>query len=481
MHVKTHTLFRSLRGSKFRHGGYATLMIVATLAVVVAVNILVDQIPAKLDLTENRLFSLSDETIKILDGLANDVTVTSIIRKGNEDPTVKEILARYAQKSRHVQLATVDPERNPGWSKQYDPSGNGLREGSLVVARGTRFRTIDVFDMYNYDMSGQQPRLTGLSVEQKLSSALLYVTAERNITAYAVQGHGEQTLAAYGLTSAVDGENYQRRELNLLTAASVPAEADMLLVLAPKSDFPAQEAEKLRAYLASGGRAVFLLDVQNRADAMPNIAGVLKSYGVAMQNLMVVESDANHAAYGNPLFLVPVQESHDILSPLRAKRYPILMPFAQPIQTLELRKRTLKIEPLLSSTAASIAKSDTRNVASLRRAPGDALGPFTLAVAITDPAEAGRRDTRIVVLGTSTFLVPEVAAQAPGNTDFFLNCMGWLKEKKDTISIRAKSMINFPLNLTDAQRWIFSAVVVILMPLIILGWGFIVWVRRRHL
>jgi len=42
-------------------------------------------------------------------------------------------------------------------------------------------------------------------------------------------------------------------------------------------------------------------------------------------------------------------------------------------------------------------------------------------------------------------------------------------------------MIDFPLNLTDAERWIFSAVVVILMPLVILGWGFIVWVRRRHL
>jgi len=480
--VKAQTLFHSLRSSKFRHGGYATLMIVAALAVIVAVNILVDQVPAKLDLTENRLFSLSEETLKILGGLSSDVTITSITRKASEDPIIKEILSRYAQKSGHVKLATVDPERNPGWSKQYDAAGSGLREGSLVVARGARFRTIDVFDMYNYDMSGQQPRLTGLSVEQKVSSALAYVTADRNVTAYTVQGHGEQTLDAFGLTGAVDAENYERQELNLLTSAAVPAEADMVLVLSPKSDFPAQESEKLRAYLASGGRAVFLLDVQNGARALPNLAGVLKSYGVVMQNLIVVESDANHAAYGNPLFLVPNQESHEILAPLRAKNYPILMPFAQPIQSLELRKRTLKIEPLLSSTKEAIAKSNPQNVASLRREPGDAEGPFTLAVAITDPAaETGGRDTRIVVIGASTFLVPEVAAQAPGNADFFLNCMGWLKEKKDTISIRAKSMIEFPLNLNDAERWILSAVVVILMPLIILGWGFIVWMKRRHL
>ncbi len=480
--MKAQTLFRSLRSSKFRHGGYATLMIVAGLAVVVAVNILVEQVPAKLDLTENRLFSLSEETLKILRGLSNDVAITSIARKGNEDPTIKEILARYAQKSGHIKLATIDPERNPGWSKQYASSGSGLREGSLVVARGARFRTIDALDMYNYDMSGQQPRLMSLSVEQKVSSALAYVTADRNVTAYTIQGHGEQTLAGYGLTGAVDAENYERQEVNLLTSAAIPAGADMVLVLSPKSDFPAQEAEKLRAYLASGGRAVLLLDVQNRAQALPNLAGVLKGYGIAMQNLLVVEPDANRAAYGNPLFLVPNQESHEILEPLRAKNYPILMPFAQPIQTLELRRRTLKIEPLLSTTNQAFAKANSGNIGSLRREPGDAEGPFSVAVAITDPAaEQGGRDTKIIVIGASTFLVPEVAAQAPGNTDFFLNCMGWLREKKDTITIRAKSMIEFPLNLNDAQRWIFSAVVVILMPLIVLGWGFLVWTKRRHL
>ncbi|MBE3131150.1 MAG: Gldg family protein, partial [Acidobacteria bacterium] len=123
--MKAQTLFRSLRSSKFRHGGYATLMIVAALAVIVAVNILVDLVPAKLDLTENRLFSLSEETLRILRGLSSDVTITSITRKGSEDPTIKEILARYAQTSGRVKLAAVDPERNPGWSKSYDATGNG--------------------------------------------------------------------------------------------------------------------------------------------------------------------------------------------------------------------------------------------------------------------------------------------------------------------------------------------------------------------
>jgi ABC-2 type transport system permease protein len=476
--VKAHTWFA---GSKLRHGGFTALAVVVVVAVAVAVNVLVGQIPARLDLTENRIFSLSDDTKKVVSALTADVTITSVTRTGNEDPVIREILGRYARLNPRIRLSAVDPERNPGWSKKYDTAGSGLREGSLVVVRGARFRVIDPMDMYNYDMSSQQPRLTGLAVEQKVTSALQYVSAERSITAYAVQGHGEKTLAEYGLSPAVDGENYERKEVNLLTAPAVPADADILLVLAPRADFPAPDAEKLRDWLAAGGRALFLLDVQAGSDTLPNIAALLKSYGLAAENRMVVEPDPDHAAFGNPLFLVPVQESHVILAPLQAKKYPILMPFAQPLRTLELRKRTLKIEPLLSTTEISIAKLGKGEEVRMRREPGDPLGPFQLAVAVTDPGEGGRRDTRLVVIGSSSFLVPEISSQAPGNAEFFLNSMGWLREKKDTLTIRAKSMINFPLNMTTTQRWIFSVVVVIVMPLLVLGWGLAVWIRRRRL
>lgn len=479
--MKAKNILRSLGGSKFRHGGWAALMVVAVLALIVVVNVLVGLVPARLDLTESRLFSLSEETTKVLDGLTADVSVTTVSTRGNEDPLVKEILGRYAQASSRVKLATVDPERNPTWAKQYDTGSGGPGEGSVVVARGSRFREISPASMYNFDMSGQQPRLTSLAVEQRVTSALLYVSAARSVTLWSTQGHGEKTLDDYNLASAVDGENYERKDLGLLTVAAVPPDADMVLVLAPASDFPAADAEKLRAYLEGGGRAVIVLDVQVKPDSLPNLAAVLQSFGVAFSGLMVVESDANRAGFGNPLFVIPAQSNHEILAPLRARKYPILMPFAQPVRTLELRKRTLKIQPLLESSAISLARKGTAQGNALRREAGDEVGPFTLAAAITNPGTGGGRETRIVVIGGSSFLVPEVAARAPGNVDFFLNAMGWLKDTKDTVTVRAKSMIEFPLTMSAAQRWIFSAVVVLLVPLAILGWGLAVWIRRRHL
>jgi len=478
------SLVGSFTGRKVRFGGYATLLVVAALAIVVVVNVLVEQIPGKIDLTKNHMFSLSPETFKVLSGLSKDVTITMVARAGSEDPTVKEILNRYASRSHHIKLQTMDPDRNPGWARQFDTTGQGLAAGSVVVQCGDKFKTIGQYDMYNYDYSNpnQQPTLTSLSVEQRVTSAINYVTALKNVTIYVLQGHGEQTLDSLGLSTAVGNENYAVKPLTLLTVPAVPSDADILLVLAPKTDLSAEDDAKIRTFLDNGGRAEFIFDLLKGDNAFPHLAGILQSYGVAVRSMVVVEGDQNAVAAGNPMYLIPKLEYHDIVSPLRTANLAILMPFSQSIQTLDLRKRSLKIEPLLSSSDNSWGKRDIENIKTLAKEKGDAQGPFTLAVAITDPAtDPAKKDTKLVVVASARFLSQSLSSQIPGNTDFFLNTLGWLRGKADEITVRPKDMLTMRLGLSNLQALLFSGLVVILMPLLVLGAGFGVWIRRRHL
>ena len=487
--MKKNTIFGSLSSRKFRFGGYATLLIVAALAVVIVINVLVDQIPGKLDLTKNKIYSLSDETYKLLESLKTDVTVTTVGKPGSEDPTVKTILGKYAARSRHIKLQTIDPEMSPGWTKQFETGGQGLGAGTLVVALGKKFKTIGVYDMYNYDTSNydptnpnSQPQLTSLSVEQRVTSAIQYVSAARNVTAYVLSGHGEQTLGTLGLTSVVSNENYEVKELNLLTDTAVPADANIVLVMAPKKGLSTEDADKLRAWLAGGGGMVVLQDVITTGNALPNLAGLLKTYGVEVQNVVVVEGDQNKVAAQNPLFVIPTLEYHDILSPLRANNYDVVLIGAQAVQTLDLKKKTLKIEPLLTSSAKSYGKRDIANAKSVQKESGDLVGPFTLAVAITDPApDPGKQATKLVVIGDVKFLQSGLPAQVPGNGDFFMNTLGWLKGQKESLTIRPKSMQQMRLSISGLWSLILSGIVVIVLPLLILGAGFVVWMRRRHL
>jgi ABC-2 type transport system permease protein len=482
--VKKSTLFDSLKSRTFRFGGYATLLIIVVLAVVIVINVLAGRIPGKLDLTQNRIYSLSEETYKLLDGLESPVSITTVARAGNEDPTVREILAKYAARTRRITLATIDPDRNPGWVRQYDPTGQGVGPGSLVVASGKKFKTIGPYDMYNYDTSNpnQQPQLTSLSVEQRVTSALMFVTADRNITLTVLQGHGELTLDNLGLGTAVGNENYAVKSLSLLTESAVPADADILLILAPKTDVSLQDAEKLRVWLEKGGRAVILLNVLTREVPLPNIEAILQSYGVQVQSAVVVEGDQNKVAAQNPLYVIPTLGLHEILAPLRTNKYDIVMPGAQAIQTLDLRKKGLKIEPLLTSSAKSWGKQDIAHAKTVMKEPGDLSGPFTLAVAITDPLpDASGKATKLIVAGNIQFLGQGLTSQVPGNGDFFMNSLGWLREQKQTITVRAKSLLQMRLSMGNLAALLYSGLVVIVLPLLVLGTGLTVWARRRHL
>ena len=315
-----------------------------------------------------------------------------------------------------------------------------------------------------------------------MTSALLFVTADKNVTLAVLQGHGELTLDSLGLSTAVSNENYAVKNLSLLSEKAVPADTDVLLILAPKTDLPVQDVEKIRSWLEQGGRAAILMNIITKQAPMPTLESLLQSYGVQVQNVVVVEADLSKVAAQNPLYVIPTQESHDILAPLRKNNYDVVMPAAQSVQIMELKKKSLKIEPLLTSSAKSYGIRDIQSAKTLVRGPGDVNGPFTLAVAITDAApDPSRKDAKLIVSGDIQFLGQTLTLQVPGNGDFFMNSLGWLRGQTQTVTVRPKSLLLMRLSINQLQAMLYSALVVILIPLLVLGAGFVVWVRRRHL
>ena len=478
------TILDSLKSRKFRFGGYATLLVVAALAIVVGVNLVVDQIPAKLDMTQERLYSLSDQTKKLLDGLGVDVTITTLGRVGAEDKLVKEVLDKMAARSRRIRLQTVDPETNPGWAKTYS-SGGTLQAGSLVVAvSDAKFKTIDRYDLYNYQMNQQtyQNEITSLAAEQRLVSALQYVTAAKLVTIYVVKGYDAASLADYGLSASVTGQNYEVKDLDLIASGSVPADADVVLLASPRLDLTTADADHLRAYLAGGGRMLVMLDLAKLVERAPQLEELLGNYGLGLQRLLVVEGDSSRYAYSRPYYLLPKYSYHDIVAPLSSANLPLLVPGAMALRVLDLKKQSLTLDALLTTSENSWGKVDYNNATSVAKEARDVEGPFTLAWAVTDPARAaGARDTKLVVVSSAEFLQSSLQQVAPGNADFFLNSLSWLSEKKDDISVSAKSLQSYPLRINTLWGLILSGVVVLLIPLVTLGAGLAVWLRRRHL
>ena len=88
-------------------------------------------------------------------------------------------------------------------------------------------------------------------------------------------------------------------------------------------------------------------------------------------------------------------------------------------------------------------------------------------------------------MGNSTF-VSDSAIQVYGdfyfsNINFFLSAVNWMVEIKDDIIVPTKSYYMNRFNVTQRQANVMSWILVAVFPLLILGTGLRVYLRRRHL
>lgn len=270
------TVRDALHSRAFKNGAYASVLCAVMLALVVALNLFVRRAAAKYlryDMTENKLYSLSQETEDLCAALTQDVTFYYLGRTGQEDAAVTELLDKYKDASSHIQVVQKDPVLYPTFGAAYDAADAAV--GSIIAVCGERYRVVDAGDLYTYTPNYQTYTYdTEFDGEGALTSALSYVASEEAPLLYTlVRSRGEAGLSAT-LTDGAERQNMSFETLALLTADAVPEDAAAVVLNAPTKDISAEETERLRTYLAGGG-SLFL--VTNYGDysteAMPNLTG----------------------------------------------------------------------------------------------------------------------------------------------------------------------------------------------------------------
>lgn len=471
-------IIQSFNNKNFKYGGYAALLTIIAVGMLVILNLLAEQVPIKLDLSKNKIFSLSKQTYEIISDLDRDITIYALYESGKENTDITEILKKYTDHSKKIHLKFVDPDKNPGFAKKYTKDGENLSLGSLIVESGKKVKVIPASDLFNFDYSNPyQPNVTSLAVEQRVTGAIMFVKSGKIPVIYALEGHGEQSLPLE-ITKQLETENYELKSVNLSTA-TMPKDINILLINSPQRDLTMAEVGKIREFLANNGRAIFLMDLLK--NELPNFQTLLRSYGMALQPMAILEGDSNRYIQNNPLWIQPELGVHQILDSLLSDKMPVIIPVAQGIKILDVKKRSLEIEPLLTTSASAWGKTDLSTV-SLTKSKNDIQGPFNIAVAVTDKSTGQENsESRLVVVGNGMFLDSNLINSIPGNANFFINSFSWLQDQKVNLGIKPKSLLTMRLNISAFQSLILSALVVVVIPLGVLGLGLVVWLRRRHL
>lgn len=479
--MKVNNIISSFKKKNFIYGGYSTLFTIIFILILIIVNLLVDQFNINIDMTKNKMFSLSQQSEKILGSLKEKINIIGLYSAGKEEVRVKQILESYESISKNISIQFKDPLLYPQLIRKYTKPGETVNLGSLIVTGNSKYKIIDpssFVNLLNTDSGQSIPE--SLAIEQRLTGAIMYVIGSGDQIIYELAGHNESELP-YAIKMQLANENYTVRVMNLLID-KFEHKSGIILINSPKRDISLDELQKLKTFFESGGRGIFLLDLLR--DSTPNLNSLLKSYGVAITKAIVVEGDQNFIYdTRNPLYLIPQMNGKLILGPLISQKLHVLLPAAQPIEILKQRRQTLEIDPLLTTTISSWGKTNI-NTNTLEKERGDLNGPFNVGVAIGDGVDLNdlSKNAKIIVIGSSLFLDTDFLLKSNNaNLDFFMNSLNWLQDRKQDLYIRPKSLLTDNLNINGFQQMVYSVIVVIGFPFIVGFIGLIVWFKRRNL
>ena len=464
-----------------KHGTYSMAVTAVVIAIVVVLNLVVQEIPSKyreIDLSSQKLYTIGEQTEKILKNLKKDVTLYYIAQDGTESSDIKNLLEKYEEGSKHITVEQKDPAVSPKFASQY--TSDNISNKSIIVVCGDKSKVVDYSSMYetsiNYQTYSQE--VTGFDGEGQLTSAINYVVSDNMPVLYNLEGHDESSMSET-MKETIEKANIEIKFLNLLSEEAVPDDAECLFIFAPETDLTKEEADKIISYLENGGKALI---VSNYTDEdMPNFESVLENYGVQPVDGIVLEGNTDNYVSQNPYYLLPNIESGEITSELSSQSRYVLVPLAQGIKKADNIRDTLNISSILTTSDSAYSKTNLKDMDTMEKEGGDIEGPFDLAVSITEKV-GDDKETQIAYFASASIFNDSINSMVSGtNYELLSASLAWMCSTDDSnqISIPSKSYDTTTLTVPTADINFWSIFVTGVLPVCILLIGFGIWMKRR--
>lgn len=116
------TTHETQNSRRFKYGINVTITVIVALAIAVILNIISYKRLAhlRMDMTATRLYSLSDQTKKLLGKMDKDVQIVTLItRNAEEFNKAKDLITEYDNYSKHITVEHIDPARELSRVEQF--------------------------------------------------------------------------------------------------------------------------------------------------------------------------------------------------------------------------------------------------------------------------------------------------------------------------------------------------------------------------
>lgn len=503
---------KPLNTKKLKYGTLATVFTVIVVAIVVAINIIAQDVTERfdltMDLTDNDIYTVSQDTIDYLKDLDQKVEITVLADESAfENNTIyfkqaSEVIKKYALYSDNISVSFIDMNKNPNIVSKYNDIYKGdLAEGDIVIFReGTsdedsdRIKVLSLNNLFTTSTDNYgNTTVTQSNAEQELTSAVMYVTDANPKKAVLVSTDMPTSVyaSAQSLLKMLNSNGYDLEEVDLLTNDLDVENTDLLLILSPLNDFNNAVIDKISDYLYNDGKlgknVLYMANYdQNKTD---NIDAFLEEWGLSVGDSYIAETNTsasqNVTVYGLGYTIrssIGVIANDDYADLVSDTTLPIAVPLPRPIETLWETNGDRETSVILT----------TSNTSAL--VPRDASDDFDISTAVTGMQNVMAMGSKyifddnnekvtsnVMVMGSAFMSDIYITSDTSyNNGEFILNSVNKMTGKSSGITIVPKSLSLSTISIDDTQVTAIRTVVMFVIPLVIVAIGVVVYVRRRN-
>lgn len=518
---------KKFNAKKLKHGTMATVFTCVFVALLVLVNVVTtmifDRYPVTIDLTSNKIYSVSNDTEDYVKKVNVDVQVTvfadenTYTNYSSYNKQAVELLKNYSKLNHHITYRFVDIDSHPEIVKEYTDT---ISQFDIIFETKTkvdgkeisRTRKLGMLDLltftdefeqklsqsgYSIDTLAQQAGgdlaflsyygsyVESSNAEQAFTSALMTVTDPNPVYVTILTGRSELTQLTYFQT-LLTANGYNVNTVDI-TSEDIPSDTDVVVIPAPKTDYLEEDITKVSDFLNNDGKLgkQLLYIASYGQEDTPNLDEFLSEYGLAIGDGVICESDSGKY-YNSPCVTVASDVSDNFTQDVSTENPAILSALCRPV-------KTLFDEQDMVSTDAYLKSSDSAYTANVN------ISQTTGQVQIGDALVKGQQNymavgskakftddnktlySNVVAVGSEGLLSDTYLQYSQyQNSEYFISVINGLTGKTAGITITPKTITGNVFDITQQQKTALKWTFCLGVPVVVLVVGIVIWVRRKN-
>lgn len=506
--------------------GDLSITVFLLIGILIVVNFFSYQLFARLDLTQNKIYSISDVSQKAMKNLDDVVNITVYFSDNlphqvmSLKQEVADMLDEYKTFSKGlVKVEFVSPEETDEAKRELYMKG--ISPLSFQVYEKDKVQAITGYMAVEIEYSGNVEVIPALKrdtsdLEYQITSAIKKVTSDTDTVIGFLNNYGTMTLDK-DLTAAKAAldELYTVREVKLTDEApEIPEDISTLVIPGPKKAFSEASLKAIDAYLVKGG-AVFalvdgvLIDTSQGLAANPNTTGLetlFEKYGVKINKDLVLDVKSGIITFRSGNLPFPVSENYALWPKVTNDGFnqdylavsslqDVVFPWVSSIDLDSVKLGESTAIDLVSTTDKSwVMTKDFKLNPNGSKIPTGEQKKRSLAVSVSGKFASAydgsgivapeKASSKLVVVGDSDFIADDFLKSNPDNLKLFQNLVDSISLDDDLISIRSKDISVRPINngedLTDGKRALIRYLNIFGVTIVVVVFGLSRYFLRRR-